>query len=81
MLQVFYLDVLYVAVAMHICVQVYVPNVSPVSNVYCGVFHVGSVFISKQAYLGARQQTYVGACSPATACIGVQHAGHAVATS
>jgi hypothetical protein len=81
MLQVFYLDVAYVAVAMHICVQMFVPNVSPVSDICCGVFHVVSVFISRHTYLGTQQQAHAGACSLAAACIGVQHAGHAVATS
>jgi hypothetical protein len=33
MLQVFYLDVAYVAVAIHILLQVHVPNVSPISEV------------------------------------------------
>jgi hypothetical protein len=83
MLQVFYLDVAYVAVAMHIC-----------SKSMFQMFHMFQTYVtecfmlqefsltgsmrssSRRACVGMQQQqhAHVGACSPATACVGVpQH--------
>jgi hypothetical protein len=44
MLQVFYLDVAYVTVAIHICCKAYVLNVSHVSNVFCSKCFMLQVF-------------------------------------
>jgi hypothetical protein len=57
MLQVFYLNVTYVAVATHICCKAYVLNVLSVLDVCCSKFSMLQVFHGAQAIpVGAYEQ-------------------------